>query len=171
MTQQRKKPRQGHPTQQVEVECKEKHHEYKEGQASARPCSHRRLIWRLLNHSHVLNLSQNPIRGMTNQSRSLMQIIVPLWPPPRLRVGRMPLPLINVGEGFSAIVHCRPWEAKEPHFSRGHEVAGPTGYNTSTFVHHQVTSPRTRCPCQPIVSRSLQHQSIHGWGTLWCCCY
>jgi hypothetical protein len=54
------------------------------------------------------------------------------------------LPLTDVGEGFSTAVHCRQWEPKEPHFSRGHEAVGPTNHTTPTTIHHQVASPRAR---------------------------
>ena len=67
----------------------------------------------------------------------------------------MPLPLIDVGEGFSATVHCQQRERKEPHFSRGLEEARPTDYNTSAIIHHRVDSPRMISLLQQIVSLSL----------------
>lgn len=59
----------------------------------------------------------------------------------------MPLPLTDVGEGFSAVVHCRYWELKETQFSRFCEAARPKDYNTSTIIHHQGASPRMRSSC------------------------
>jgi len=78
----------------------------------------------------------------------------------------MPLPLKDVGEGFSTAVHCRQREPKEPHFSSGHEVDGPKDYITLATIHHRVASRRMRSSRQPGVPPSLQHQALHGIGTM-----
>ena len=56
----------------------------------------------------------------------------------------MPLPLKDVGEGFSILVYCQQWKPKEPHLNKVHEVAGPTDQSTPAVIHHQVASPRMR---------------------------
>ena len=47
--------------------------------------------------------------------------------------GGAPIPLTDVGEGFSVVVHCRQREPKETHFSRGHGELG-----RSTTTHSQL---------------------------------
>ena len=74
----------------------------------------------------------------------------------------MPLLLIDVGEGFSAVVRYQKWEKKEPHFNRGHEAVGLKDYNTSTTIHHWVASLRMRSSHQPAISPSPKHQALHG---------
>ena len=75
----------------------------------------------------------------------------------RSRGGGASLPLLDVGKGLPATVHCRQQETKEPHFSRGCEVARLTNHSASTTVHHRVVSPRTRSSREPTVSPSIQH--------------
>ena len=87
----------------------------------------------------------------------------------RFKGGGASFPLPDVGKGFPTIVHCQQWEPKEPDFSRGCEVVGFADHNTPTSVHHWVASPRTGSLCQPTVSPSLQHQSLHRWGIMWYC--
>jgi len=73
----------------------------------------------------------------------------------------MPLPLRNVGEGFSTKINCQQWEPNEPHFSRVHEVVWPTNYSTSTAIHLRVASPRTISLRHPAMSPLLEHQTLH----------
>ena len=75
--------------------------------------------------------------------------------------GGASLPLLDVGKGFPAIVHCQQWEPKEPHFSRGSEAFGLDDHNTPTTVHHRVASPRTGSLRQPTVSPSLKHRALY----------
>ena len=105
-----------------------------------------------------------------------MQSPVPLLPLPRSRRisrrsrgGGATFPLTNVGEWFTAAIHCWQWEPKEPHFSRGREMVGPTNYSTPTTVQYRVASPTTRSSSSPVVPPSLQRQTLHRWGIVWCC--
>ena len=70
----------------------------------------------------------------------------------------MSLPLTDVGEGFSNVVHFLHREPKEPHFSRFFEAVVPKDHNRPSTLHHRVDSPRMGSSRQLAVPPSLQHK-------------
>lgn len=75
-------------------------------QVSVGPSSYWWLNWRLHNQMHVPTLSQNPTRGVTKGRILLMRIPMPPSPPQWSTGGGASIPLLDVGKGFPATVHC-----------------------------------------------------------------